>query len=445
MPGTIPPFAHQYEALEFDPTPTPPHPIPVSPMPNSSNPAREIAITEHQIALDHGFSAGPNVDSGLLYEAGTALLEIGHEVLRRAEEKYNALPTLEEASATHTEVISDEERRDAVVDLTQFRLDPRGDLRIWNQSTTSPRVSEGTWGTQFTALSDHAMSQLSVRAPGNVNRSLSGKTTQEMVRLRTRVSPPSAQVHTNTGKREAYAIVGSGRRGFQPFDTDKLLAEVSRVAPEMKAEVTYDRDSTVMRCRAVSASAPLDIPVFQGTGRVHRIGFDVWSADNGTMSMRVGGFLLRVRCLNATLVEHHHKARRRFRHVGAISQLSAGILETINAVKEATRELVDLWGRKMVEYYLDEDNETRLSPQEAIQRLVVAKLVPTAGLTQEEAIDRYVSAWNEEPGASAASVIMAIQRASHEATWRSKWADDEIESSATGLLYNHVLTLPEAR
>jgi hypothetical protein len=98
-----------------------------------------------------------------------------------------------------------------------------------------------------------------------------------------------------------------------------------------------------------------------------------------------------------------------------------------------------------VEYYLDEDNETRLSPQEAIQRLVVAKLVPTAGLTQEEAIDRYVSAWNEEPGASAASVIMAIQRASHEATWRSKWADDEIESSATGLLYNHVLTLPEAR
>src|SRR5687767_12400735 len=100
MPGsTIPPFAHVYDALEFDPMPTP-IPSPTPPMNGNATPGdvmpavRQLATDEHAIAAAHGFAVGPSVDTGLVYQAGSALLDIGHEALRQAEEEYNKLPTL---------------------------------------------------------------------------------------------------------------------------------------------------------------------------------------------------------------------------------------------------------------------------------------------------------------------------------------------------------------
>lgn len=436
---TIPPYAHVYDALEFDPPTnlvTPPAVVPavVPVVMSHTSSARDLAVEEAAIARDHGFEVN-GADDGTFYAAGTKLDPIGEETLRRAEEQYRALPTLTEAATEHESIVKREERKDALVNLIEFRIDPNGDLRRIIQGTS--RVPK--WDDLMTPLSVHAHGQLNTRVGGgNINKSLASKTTPDQVRLRLRNAPESKSVV----KREAYAIVGAGRRGFQPYDSDQLLWQVAKMAPDMKCEVSYDQDTTTMRARCISANAPIDIPSFTGVGRVHRVGFDVWTADNGTMSMRIGGFLMRVRCKNATMVTHGHRAMRRFRHVGALASLNTGISETLAAVNQATRELVDLWSRKAVEHYLDPDG-ARLSPPEAITRLVMNEMVPRCGLSAEDAIERYIAAWEAEEVYSAAGVIMAIQRASHESTWRTKWADNEIESSATELLYNHVLTLPE--
>ena len=123
-----------------------------------------------------------------------------------------------------------------------------------------------------------------------------------------------------------------------------------------------------------------------------------------------------------------------------IRNLIAGMPAKFGAL---VADLRSVWARASAEHYLDADGG-RLSPKEAITRLVGNDLIPTGGKSTEDAIAYYVSAYAaEDHPESAAGIIMAIQRAAHECTWSTKWSTVEIEESASNLLYQPVYTLAE--
>lgn len=450
-------YEHPYDALELDPVPSPPSPRrrvkrDTEPMadpaayhapPTPEALTRDLATTEAKIAADHGFQVGA-VDSGLLFDAGTRLADVGIAKLEEAERQYLAMPTVGEASKVHAERIAAEQRNDAVVPLSRFRIDPMGDLRAWTQQPARPgQPWNGGWGSHKTTLSTHAFGQLAVKCgTSNVNAVLGS---QGEARLRTR---RAYDVDPDTGKlalgdrRETYALVSAGNRAYVPFDTDKLLAEAAAALPECRATVTYDEGSTTMRARII-AQAPIDIPEFNGVGRVHRLGLDLWSADNGTMSIRVNPFLIRVRCKNATLVTHGHTGRRRFRHVGSMENVRAGVTAALETASQAVAEFRALWAAKAQEWYLDPDG-ARLPVPEALRRLVLHGHLPKCGLSESEAVDAYTAAWNAEPVESAMGLVMAVQRAAHEVSWKTRWADEDVEEAATELLYQRVFVLDAA-
>jgi hypothetical protein len=431
-----------------------------------SQKVRDLAAKEHEVAKSVGLAEG-DLDAGLFFQAGTKLWDIGEENLRQYAAEYQALPTLTTASEAHTATLKAEDRKDNTIELASWRIDAEGRLR---------RVEKQPDGTvQYTkpaiALSAQAMTQIQGYYPYDrgITRGRRRSTAQDEKGQKARQKwpsdkplPPSPsnvngwlgalvdengkprqhrlRARTHRGQREIFAVFSSSKRGYVAYDTDRLLAEAAKLQPGLRVDLKYDADTTRMRARCI-AQAPIDIPAFVGVGRVHQIGFDLRSADDGSMSIQCQPFLIRVRCKNASLVQTQGR-RHTFRHVGTFKNLEEQLQNALKLATDGIDTMRDLWAQAAAEHFLDTESGASLSVTETFKRLIAHEYIPTGGLTDDEALDRYLAAWRaEESPHSAMGIIMAMQRAAHESTWETKWAQDEIEESASNLLYQHVYTL----
>jgi hypothetical protein len=388
--------------------------------------ARTVAESESSVLASHGIG-----DSEQLFATGTALADVGHESLGLYAAEYNAFPSPQTAIGDFQEQIRAEERRDIVADLVGFRLDIDGKLAPTN------RLAGGAGNT----VEHVAWRQLiqAVETP-NVNAGLA-KRTRCQRRMRCRKDGDG---------RSVFAIVSSDPvRGYQVFDGGEVAELVMRglhdagMAKEAKCDLEYDPESTRYRIRTI-LQAPVDIMAHRGVGRVHQVFFDVKGGDNGETSISGAMGVMRIRCLNASLSQADAMRWSR-RHVGNMSDIRHMVARAASKWTAVASEMRDLWARASAEWYLDAQGG-RLSVPEAIERLVGNGLIPRGGLSAEDAIDAYTQAWQAEEGVhSAAGVVMALQRAAHETTWSTKWATDEIEEAASGLLYQKNYVLDEVR
>lgn len=393
--------------------------------------SRALALDEKAVAERHGF----NVDRDQLYfDEGTELIQAGHDKLAREARKFAKLPALADAAAAHCAVIAAEARRTSEVQLAGWRLDIDGKLR-------GVEAAPGR-GLRFTSsavsIADHAIKQAAGYATTdtgpNPNTWLGSIPGTNRLRARTRTD----------GKREAFAVQGpESKRGYVEFDSDAVITEAARQLAHLglKADVRYSEESTRMSAR-LFVQAPIDIPAFTGVGRVHQAGVLLRCADNGSLSIQADSFIIRVRCLNATLVRAKGGKKTRVRHVGNVSRIGEELVAALDQVSEVIPELTSLWQRAAVEHYVDKASGTQIGMQDAFERLVSAGHLPKGGLGVAGAVEAYMSAWRaEESPANAMGVIMAAQRAAHETTWRSQWAEDEVNEAASALLYQPVYTL----
>lgn len=445
-----------------------PAPAP-APNPEVSTQARNLAAAEMAVAAQYGLHKGGVDDGGLFFEAGTKLWDVGDANLKAYQAEYQALPTLREAAATLAATIAAEERQDRLEPLAGFRLDIRGKLRV-----VEP-VDDGlVFGRRAIAVSAQAISQIQglyphdrklgrgkagrdaaggskaraqwpsdrplPAAPANINGWIGDLVTRDTKTQA--VAPTSYRLRTRThrGQREVFGVFSGSKRGYVPFDADKLLAQAADLQPDLRVTLSYDADTTRTKARCI-AQAPIDIPAFTGVGRVHQIGFDLITADDGSSSLECRPFLIRVRCKNASLVQVQGK-RTAFRHVGTYEGLRASMQTALVNASEGIAAMRDLWTRAAAEYFLDEETGAKLGVEEAFERLIAGEYIPTGGLPADEALDAYLAAWRaEDSPRSAMGIVMAMQRAAHETSWASKWAEDEIEASASQLLYQPVYQL----
>jgi len=187
-----------------------------------------------------------------------------------------------------------------------------------------------------------------------------------------------------------------------------------------------------MRARLI-VQAPIEIPSFIGVGRIHQAGIELSTGDDGTRRVSGRAFIVRIRCKNHTLVTEERGTFDR-KHIGDAKEIQREVARLMGNMPTLISDLKALWSHAAAAYYLDESG-ANLSAPEAITRLVQHGHLPLGGLDTAAAIDAYVSAWRaEESPHSVAGVIMAVQRAAHETSWRTKWADESIEETAAELL-----------
>lgn len=362
-------------------------------------------------------------DEGQLYADGTALAESGHEALAGYDAAFKALPPASTALADFRAQIEAEAREDLTSDLVDWRIDRAGLLD--GPSRFPMSVGRTAW---------RQLSEISGQP--NINAGLA-KRTRAPRRIRTREGGDS---------REVFGIVSQDpQRGYQVFDgpqvADAFAAglKASGMLSGAKMTLTYDRESTRYDIRAV-VQAPIDVPSFSGVGRLHQLFARVTGGDNGMHGISGGLGALRIRCLNATLVETKGTTWNK-RHVGDMSDIGQLVQGLVSQFGQAAESVQAVWSRAAVDHYLDTDG-TPLSVQEAFTRLVAHGHLPTGGMEADAAVDAFMSAWREEESpTSAAGILMAVQRAAHETTWATKWGSTEMEEAASALLYQPVYQL----
>lgn len=425
--------------------------------------AADLATTEQKIAQRYGFKAD---DADLWFAKGTTLMDVGHETSRKEAATYAAMPTIDDAAVALSKTIAAEQRRDRDFEPAGWRLNVDGKLAplapfetvAGNGTKTLLKPEQAAVGLNGNAFSQLASKQAALVDPlprptepgyeaaraardklavdkpelirawqaprGNLNAWLGH--VEGPAKMRVRNAP-------NGSGREAFAVVS---KRYVAYDADAVLKDIAQVMPGCKADVKYDAEHASTRAR-VLVQAPIDIPSFVGVGRVHQAGIEFRTSDDGSGSLTGSGFLVRIRCKNHTLTRENATTIRR-RHTGTLADLQAQIGALLGTIPEMIEEMRSLWARKASEHYLDTDG-TQLSVREAITRLVANGHVPTGGEGIDGAIARYMDAWAAEDSPnSAAGILMAIQRAAHESDWRSKYAEDEIETSASKLLYQTV-------
>ncbi len=248
--------------------------------------------------------------------------------------------------------------------------------------------------------------------------------------------------------RSAFATVSaSSNKSYAVLDApevaDLMLAGLkdANALQGVKADITYDASTTHWQIKAI-VGAPVDIMGHRGVGRVHSLYLAVSGADNGTERIRGSGGALRVRCMNCTKslakIDGLNWSKV---HKGDVSEIRAQVAAMPAKFGALLADLRSVWAQASAQYYLDEDG-ARLSPTEAITRLVYSDLIPDGGVGHETALAYYLQAYAaEDHPTSAAGIVQAIQRAAHESTWRTKWSTVEIEESASALLYQPQYTL----
>jgi hypothetical protein len=373
-------------------------------------------------------------DDGLFFEAGTALADSGHAALAAYDAAYKALPPAATALADFQFTIDSENREDMTLDLANARINAVGRLSHVDSITGVSPNGDAVRGIE---IGRTAWRQLTEIAGGqNVNAGLV-KRKSALRRVRTR---------QGDNGREAFGIVSTDPvRGYAVFDGPQVADLMCQALKDRgllsgaKMTITYDRESTRYDVRAV-VQAPVDVPAFAGVGRVHQLFARVQGGDDGMSSIRGGLGALRIRCLNATLVEAKGSewVKTHRGNASEIRQLVGGMVDHFGAASESLKQV---WSRAAANHYLDTDG-TQLSVEEALTRLVAHGHIPSGGVEIGEAVDRMMSAWREEDSpASAAGILMAVQRAAHESTWSSKWTTSEMEEAASHLLYQPVWVL----
>lgn len=431
-----------------------------------SEASAQLATAEADIARQYGFKAD---DGELFFVKGTKLWDVGLAASKEHAAEYAKLPTVEGAASKLATIIAGEQRRDRVFAPSEWRLDVAGKFKPLAEQTIETKNGPVTaqpdaLAVQLnpTAWSQLGQSQASLVEPlpapwdsgyeaakahratlapellkawseprGNLNAWLGHVTTERKGRVR--------NAPDGTG-RQMFAVVS---KRYQDYDGDACMRDLARALPGTKCDLRYNAETTETRAR-IYVQAPVDIPSFVGVGRVHQAGIEFKTRDDGMSSLSGRGFLVRVRCKNHSLTtENATKIKRR--HTGTQADLVAELQGLLGTIPQMIDDLRALWSNAAANYYLDTDG-TVLSVEEAITRLITNEHIPTGGLGIDGAIANYMSAWRaEDSPTSAAGIMMAVQRAAHEGSWKTKWATDEIEEAASKALYQpvYVLNAPE--
>jgi len=330
----------------------------------------------------------------------------------------------------------------AAIDRTVKAEDRRGTVVALKELSYSDKDLLGRAGKPGVRLTEHAFGQLLGRAgaPAYAGGYLGQPEVPSALRA-PHVNHWLAGAHNGTdairaqcltkllsdGERIGYGVVSEK---YTRYDLDAVARDVIASVPNTsRGALVYNPESTRWRLD-LSIGAEFEPTV----GDIHRVTLRVKGSDAGAGSIVVSLFAERVRCLNFSQIRLNG-ALDRVRHVGDVRARVKGLLDLKGA---ALTDFADVYREANEEAIVAEALRSDGDAQTVFKALIKGGYVD-APQGADIAVERFFTAWLEEPGHTRAAFVNAITRAAHTAAWSSPWVTEALEEQASSLLYNRVV------
>lgn len=349
---------------------------------------------------------------------GTKMLDMGERRARQLRSEWEARPLVTDGMAELVKLIEGEKRQDAVIPLDGFKLDGDGFLTREGKSTRLD-PSDRAW-SQIISMGRAAGVAPANAAAGNLNRWLHRMKRDALVRTR----------RPGDGTRDLFAVLSPK---YATVDADRIARSVAATAPKgARVVVRYDGHRIEID---VSLAAEHNVGDGSlGVGRLHRVGFRITSADDGTEAIKVRVYAERIACINCTILADERLTLNR-KHVGQADVVRMMVVDAMAQAATAINRFGQLWS---------EVNRTKVDAPELIKRVAYSGELEIPGVDSATLHGMLVGTFAKEPGNTLADVHNAVTRLAHEGAWSSAWVTDGIEESAGRLLYaGGYLKLPE--
>lgn len=391
-------------ACEPDNDPSPP----VAPGAISKVAADRVAT--HESWLDEaGFSLPPPI-----YAPGTKVLAVGDDNFRLERQRVESLPRFEDAAARVLHQISQEDRCDLPVKLSEIVMNDVGELLV-NDRPFAMRVEPSAFRQFVTAagigsgasyLAEKCAPMLRAR---NVNRQVRALPERDLV-LRTRLTPD--------GRRAIYAAVTPK---YAPVDSHLVLLAVGELLADSRAEMIYDGSGI----RANALWMP-DQVVDLAAGDIFKVGVRIESDDTGRGRIRVSGVVWRNRCLNLIVIAEGEVETVSVVHKGSPERILLEVKNGVERARSTVGRFLEAWGHART---------VKIAPEDTLRAWVDEKRLYPWGLRERDlVVQSLLRAWEKEPGDTLADAVNAVTRAAHENTEWSMDVRDQLERQAARLV-----------
>lgn len=358
------------------------------------------------------------------FKMGTELIDVGKAKYRESRRSFDNMMFANEACEGLASTIIEEEREDIIVQLRRASMDEDGrlcvdggkvplELPAFASLTEHIGIPKAAYLTECPAeLRAHNVNAwMEIQAARNREKALV---------LRTRKGA--------TGERTGFAVVSPGYAAVGADTAALLLAAL--MPPHAKGTVDYD--GTRARITALfHAPAEMDARV----GSNYKAGVQIHTGDTGATALTIRALMYQAMCINLTTAERAQVER--MVHRGTIEALENKLIAAIQRAQGKVMPFVNRW--------LEADKMETLASlrhgdvEPVIAAMVAKRLVPKQnGVSDEELVRRIRGCYWKAPQPTVAGISSAITRAAHESTWRSPWAQDELQDSAGDVVQNYV-------
>lgn len=231
------------------------------------------------------------------------------------------------------------------------------------------------------------------------------------------------------GFRSIYRTVTPTYADASPNKLARMLAKTIAEDTDARADIQYDGYRTTVRTlwhnyHDVEAA---------GTGDIFRFGIELVTADDRSSSIKVRLVTWINQCLNYIITTTSDVTVGRKRHVGDERKLSRAIRKMVKEARAKAGPFLDAWKASAQDDLLSSLNVS--NAREVYEKLVKRGYGRVPGVKPDVLVNRYVTAWQAQPGHSRTHFVNGLTRAAHEARWASPWTQHEIEEQAGQLLY----------
>lgn len=351
-------------------------------------------------------------------------VRVSDTTVDKANEHFDGLPTAEEAAITVTEMIEAEDRKEAVVSLSDINMEDDGALTIGGEQFL---INDYAAVQLFTKLSKPGAAKYLCSVDSEMRAWNFNKLAQQRGYF-------ELKVHDRVfgSGREIFAATGPS---YTTMPASTILREIAALFPtEARAEYTYNPDMGRVRFDEIHPAVFFDRGGKRGD--LFRPGRSWMFDDAGRGSIKATLLLLRLLCENMAMWASDSMNLMRRIHRGDKSDLLMDAMDVaMGSITDEVSAALDAWQALFDTKVLLEN--TKKAAEEFYQTFIPREnivLPPVAGRQRNNAkvlSSALADAWDFEKGTSAAAIINGITRYGRNAS-----NPEEVECLAGGLMAN---------
>lgn len=374
---------------------------------------------------------------GTFFDTGTKLMEGSEQVTVRERAQWEKLPLIADAVEQHKDTIKNERRQDTRVQLSAYRIDTDG---YYVNTFTGEKfsITKKAYGQLVSEAPEvHHETGEAILCASNID-SWQKVASHYLLKNKLDKERTLRVQHSDKEIPTLFAIVG---KDYPCFDSHHVLEAIASVVPkDSRCEITYDRKTT-KTIIDVSLCNPHEIPEDTCVGTLHKVFMRIDTQDNGLSSVHNALGVIRVRCVNSTLVENAIKSSHR--HYGSIEDLKRMVLGGLGSIEDLMSHYSEKWESANIHRLLNPNGRVIEDPREAFKLLVANGWLkaPSGGAkVTKEFLSQLLTAHTYEPGDTFAAYQRAATRCAHTNSWKSAFYQSDLEKQAGNLLYAKVYT-----